>query len=139
MADIEVHIDIEGRRQVGLAHCNRVRGNETVVFEYLPQWLADPDRFSIEPALALTRGGFSPPASQGTFGAIGDSAPDTWGRRLMQRAERRLAAREGRPVRTLVESDYLLGVADETRLGALRFRRAGEKEFNLRLARVCPP
>ena len=47
----------------------------------------------------------------------------------MQRAERRLAEREGRAVRTLAESDYLLGVADETRLGALRFRWAGEDVF----------
>ena len=47
----------------------------------------------------------------------------------MQRAERRLAEREGRAVRTLAESDYLLGVADETRLGALRFRWAGEETF----------
>lgn len=47
----------------------------------------------------------------------------------MQRAERRLAAREGRPVRTLMEADYLLGVSDVARLGALRFRRSGENEF----------
>lgn len=47
----------------------------------------------------------------------------------MQRAERRFAEREGRAVRTLVESDYLLGVADETRLGALRFRRVGDEGF----------
>ena len=76
--------------------------------------------------LEATRGGFAPPAGQAIFGSIGDSAPDTWGRRLMQRAERRLAGREGRTIRTLAESDYLLGVADETRLGALRFRWAGE-------------
>ena len=47
----------------------------------------------------------------------------------MQRAERRLAEREGRAVRTLLESDYLLGVMDETRLGALRFRWAGDDAF----------
>ena len=47
----------------------------------------------------------------------------------MQRAERRLAEREHRTVRTLLESDYLLGVADESRLGALRFRRVGEDMF----------
>ena len=63
------------------------------------------------------------------FGSIGDSAPDTWGRRLIQRAERRQAARDGRPVRALAEADYLLGVADVARLGALRFRRAGEADF----------
>jgi hypothetical protein len=105
MADIEVHIDLEGRtRPVGLARSNKVRGSETVVFEYGPEWLADPDRFSIEPALALTRGGFAPRTGQAIFGSIGDSAPDTWGRRLMQRAERRLAEHEGRAIRTLAES-----------------------------------
>lgn len=101
----------------------------TIRFEYDGAWLADPDRFSLEPALALTRGTFAPPDGLATFGSIGDSTPDTWGRRLMQRAERRLAERQGRAVRTLAESDYLLGVADETRLGALRFRWVGEDAF----------
>jgi serine/threonine-protein kinase HipA len=139
MADFEVHIDLDGRtRRVGLARSNRVRGDETVVFEYAPEWLADPDRFSIEPALTLTRGGFAPPQGQAIFGSIGDSAPDTWGRRLMQRAERRLADHEGRAVRTLTESDYLLGVADETRLGALRFRRVDEKIFQAPIRNGVP-
>ncbi len=128
MADFEVHIDLHGRtRQIGLARSNRVRGTETILFGYDGAWLEDPERFSLEPALALGRGAFAPPAGLATFGSIGDSAPDSWGRRLMQRAERRLAGREGRAVRTLLESDYLLGVADETRLGALRFRRAGDQ------------
>ena len=130
MADFEVHIDLHGRtRPVGLARSNRVRGAEIILFEYDGAWLEDPDRFSLEPALSLTRGHFAPPAGLATFGSIGDSAPDTCGRRLMQRAERRLAAREGRAVRTLAQSDYLLGVADETRLGSLRFRRLGEETF----------
>jgi len=139
MPDIEVHIELDGRlRRVGLARCNRVRGTETIAFEYAEQWLADPDRFSIEPALALTRGVFPPPAGMSTFGSIGDSAPDAWGRRLMQRAERRTAEREGRPVRTLMESDYLLGVSDETRLGALRFRWQGEDVFQAPLRAGVP-
>src|SRR5579875_3371230 len=71
-------------------------------------------------------------------GSLGDSAPDTWGRRLMQRAERRLAEREGRAVRTLAESDYLLGVADETRLGELRFRWAGDDVFQAPLRAGVP-
>ena len=130
MADIEVHVDLEGRlHRVGLARSNRVRGGETLVFEYSPEWLSNAARFSLEPALALTRGGYVPPGGLPIFGSLGDSAPDTWGRRLMQRAERRLAAREGRAVRTLTESDYLLGVTDETRLGALRFRRSSEAVF----------
>lgn len=109
-----MHIDLVGRtRPIGLARSNRVRGAETILFEYDGAWLEDADRFSLEPALALTRGTFAC-----RTGSIGDSAPDTWDRRLMQRAERRLADSEGRAVRTLAESDYLLGVADETRLGA---------------------
>jgi serine/threonine-protein kinase HipA len=130
MPDIEVHIDLQGRlHQVGLVRTNTVRSSETAVFEYTSEWLANPDRFSIEPALALTRGTFAPLVGQAIFGSIGDSAPDTWGRRLMQRAERRQANREGRAIRTLSESNYLLGVADETRLGALRFRWTGDPIF----------
>lgn len=127
MPDFEVHIDRDGRTHlVGLARSNRVRGKEVIGFEYAASWLNDPEGFAIEPSLGLTPGAFNPPAGQAVFGAIGDSAPDTWGRRLMQRAERRLAGRERRAVRTLSESDYLLGVSDETRLGALRFRRGQE-------------
>jgi serine/threonine-protein kinase HipA len=132
MADFEVHIDLNGHtRPIGLARSNRARGTETILFEYADAWLDDPDRFSLEPALALTRGTFSPAAGLASFGSIGDSAPDTWGRRLMQRAERRFAEQENRPVRTLMESDYLLGVADETRLGALRFRWVGKGPFQV--------
>ncbi len=130
MADFEVYLSLDGRdHRVGLARGNVVRGRETVVFEYGEEWLEDTDRFSLAPDLPLTRGGFPPPIGHSIHGALGDSAPDTWGRRLMQRAERRQAEREGRTVRTLMESDYLLGVADETRLGALRFRPVGEEDF----------
>lgn len=130
MPDIEVHIDLDGRtREVGLARRNLARGSESILFEYVDAWLTDPDWFSLEPALALTRGAYAPPAGQSIFGSLGDSAPDTWGRRLMRRAERRRAEREGRAVRTLTESDYLLGVSDETRLGALRFRWSGDDVF----------
>ena len=130
MTDVEVHIDLEGQvRPLGILHRQASRRGETVTFEYDETWLGDANRFSIEPALTLTAGAFPPQAGQPIFGSIGDSAPDTWGRRLMQRAERRLAKREGRQVRTLGELHYLLGVADEARLGALRFRWRGEDVF----------
>jgi serine/threonine-protein kinase HipA len=74
-----------------------------------------------EPALALGPGQFHTSTGKAQFGSIGDSAPDRWGRMLMRLAERRSASREKRTPRTLIESDYLLMVDDETRLGALRF------------------
>lgn len=130
MPDVEVHIHLNRQtRPLGLLRRHTGRRNESVTFEYDDAWLADRDRFSIEPALTLTRGIFPAPRNQSVFGSFGDSAPDTWGRRLMQRAERRQAERERRAPRTLTEADYLLGVSDETRLGALRFRWAGEDPF----------
>lgn len=139
MPDFEVHIDLQGQtRLVGLARSNQVRGKETIGFEYSASWFEDPESFAIEPALGLTRGTFNPAVGQAVFGSIGDSAPDTWGRRLMQRAERRRAERDGRAVRTLSESAYLLGVADETRLGALRFRWVGESDFQAAIGTGVP-
>lgn len=140
MTDVEVHIDLSGQtRQVGLLRRHPARRGETVTFEYAEAWLLDSRRFSIEPTLSLTRGPFAPVRGQPMFGAIGDSAPDAWGRRLVQRAERRQAARESRRVRTLSETDYLLGVSDETRLGSLRFRRAGEADFQAPARAGVPP
>ena len=139
MTDVNVYIDFDGMpRPVGLLRRHASRREETVTFEYDETWLADNERFSIEPALALTRGIFPPSLDQPIFGSIGDSVPDTWGRRLMQRAERRQAERGGRRVRTLGELDYLLGVADETRLGALRFRWTGEDQFQAPVATGVP-
>ncbi|HEX5206626.1 MAG TPA: HipA domain-containing protein [Steroidobacteraceae bacterium] len=130
MADIEVHIDFTpGLKRVGTLHRHARRGGEAISFEYHSDWLADPARFSLEPALVLGRGAFVPADHQLIFGSIGDSAPDTWGRRLMQRAERRRAERDGRALHALQELDYLLGVSDISRLGALRFRNAGSETF----------
>jgi len=93
--DIEVYIDFEpGLKRVGILGRHVRRGVEATSFEYHPDWLGDPECFSLEPALTLNRGAFAPADGLPIFGSIGDSAPDTWGRRLMQRAERRRAERE---------------------------------------------
>jgi serine/threonine-protein kinase HipA len=100
----------------------RVRKNrESATFEYDEGWLQHPARFSLEPALNLGPGPFHTPTDTPMFGAIGDSAPDRWGRTLMRRMERRRADAEGKAPRTLQEIDYLLLVDDEARQGALRF------------------
>ena len=83
--------------------------------------LKSPAAFQFDPTLPLRRGTLHPGAGKSMFGTLGDSAPDTWGRSLMRRRERRDAEREGRPPRALSETDYLLGVSDETRMGGIRF------------------
>ena len=97
------------------------RGQESASFEYDKVWLEHPERFALEPALTLGRGPYHTRPGKALFGAIGDSAPDRWGRVLMRRAERRRAAERGLAPRTLLEMDFLLLVDDESRHGALRF------------------
>ena len=139
MSNVEVHIELDGLTQrVGLLRQNRGRRGETISFEYDDVWLKNSNCFSLEPALSLTSGTFHPSQDRAIFGSIGDSAPDTWGRQLMQRAERRRAKAEKRPVRTLSELDYLLGVSDETRLGALRFRWVGDDVFQTPIGEGVP-
>ncbi len=140
MTDVEIHIDFaRGLKRIGTLHRHARRGGEAVSFEYYPSWLDDAAGFPLEPVLPLGRGAFVPAEGLSVFGSIGDSAPDSWGRRLMQRAERRRAEREGRAVSTLRELDYLLGVSDVSRLGALRFRYVGEEIFQSPALVGVPP
>ncbi len=128
--DTEIHIEIGGKTsRVGTLYSPARGAGSPATFEYHSDWLTNATHFSLEPALQIGRGAFAPKAGQTLFGSIGDSAPDSWGRRLMQRAERRNAAREGRAVRTLTDIDYLLGVADVARMGALRLRDADSLTF----------
>ena len=127
---VEVYLSLEGRDvRIGRLTREPRRGLEAIGFSYTDTWLEDPDRFALQPGLVLAPGTYAPPTGRPVFGAIGDSAPDTWGRTLLRRAERRAASREGRPVRTLWELDFLMGVADVARTGALRFRYEGGDRF----------
>ena len=113
-----VYIDLEGTPlPVGRLWARVRKGRETTTFECDARWLRNPSRFSLEPALMLAPGPFHTPADLPLFGAIGDSAPDRWGRVLMRRVERRRAERLGETPRTLREIDYLLRVDDEVRQG----------------------
>src|ERR1700751_975108 len=117
-----VYVDLAGVPHLVGRLWGRVRKiKEGATFEYNDAWLQHPNRFSLEPALKLGPGPFHTTADTPMFGAIGDSAPDRWGRALMRRMERRRAEREGGAPRTLQEIDFLLLVDDEARPGALRF------------------
>ncbi len=117
-----VYVDLQGKASlVGRLWARTRKDRESATFEYEQSWLLHPERFSLEPALKLGPGPFHTPSGKPLFGAIGDSAPDRWGRVLMRRAERRRAERAGETPRTVSEIDYLLLVDDEARQGALRF------------------
>lgn len=121
--EVFVYIDLHGEPiLVGRLWARIRKGRESASFEYDASWLEHAERFALEPALTLAPGPFHTPPGKALFGAIGDSAPDRWGRVLMRRAERRRAEREGQTPRTLFETDFLLSVDDEARQGALRFK-----------------
>lgn len=128
--EVDVYIQLAGRNvRVGRLQRQPRRGYEAVGFEYEDSWRSNPAAFSLEPALTLSPGVFSPDSGRAIFGSIGDSAPDTWGRRLLRQAERRRARKESRDPRSLYELDFLLGVADVARVGALRFRHPDGSSF----------
>jgi serine/threonine-protein kinase HipA len=100
-------------------------------FEYDQKWLWHAEKFALEPSLKLTKGVFHTGKDINLFGAIGDSAPDRWGRILMRRAANRKAQLQKSMPKTLLEIDYLLGVNDEARQGALRFSLTSNEDLFL--------
>ena len=126
MSTVEVWASIGGVDvRAGTLYSHRRRGGstESASFTYLDEYIANPRAYSLEPGLPLAAGAHQSAIGQAMFGAFGDCAPDRWGRSLIRRREAAQARDEGREPRSLGEVDYLLGVRDDLRQGALRFRR----------------
>lgn len=113
----------------GRMYSHRRRGSESASFIYDDRYLADPDAYSLDPALPLVTGTLQTPVGRALFGAFADSSPDRWGRTLIQRTERARAKSEATVPRSMSELDLLLGVRDDLRQGALRFRLSDHAPF----------
>lgn len=132
ISSVEVWVDFE--RLGELARMGTLRrqpagAGDIFSFEYDPAWLRRDEVLAFDPDLALVQGRQYPRADRPTFGIFMDSSPDRWGRVLMQRRELMRSRQENRRARVLTEWDFLLGVHDSTRLGALRFREAFDQPF----------
>ncbi|CAB3758928.1 type II toxin-antitoxin system HipA family toxin [Paraburkholderia humisilvae] len=134
-APIRVYADWSGMREpvlLGYLSAHRTAAREMFDFEFDRALLARPAfaNVKLDPRLNLFEGRQYPPQGQETFGAFADASPDRWGRLLMRRRLER-AQRAGLVDRgaRLYESDYLLGVHDTYRVGALRFRRGDGAAF----------
>ena len=101
---------------MGVLHSEMIRGKEVFSYEN------DPD-------LSAFTGKQYQPSDKSNFGLFLDSAPDRWGRTLMRRWEAINARLQDREPRTLNEADYLMGVYDGNRIGALRFKFSKEGDF----------
>jgi serine/threonine-protein kinase HipA len=128
--DIEVNVAVGDRNLLaGQMYSHRHRGSESASFVYDSRYLADPDAYSLDPALPLVTGTLQTPVGRRLFGAFADSSPDRWGRTLIQRAERARAKAAATAPRSMSEIDLLLGVRDDLRQGALRFRLGDQGPF----------
>lgn len=129
-----------GPRLMGRLHANPAHGTELFSFEYDSGWLRDAATRALDPRLGLFSGPQYPSLGAGSFGLFMDSAPDRWGRFLMDRRESLAARQSGAVRRQLHESDYLLGVHDGQRMGALRFKLAADGPFlDNQPGRASPP
>lgn len=114
---------------MGTLYATPSRGKEIFSFEYDSAWLKSLHTLMLDPNLGLFSGPQYARDGHDNFGLFLDSSPDRWGRVLMQRREAQLAKAEKRDVRPLMESDYMLGVYDGHRMGALRFRLSDDEPF----------
>ncbi len=114
---------------MGSLKSSLLRGKEIFSFEYGTEWLNSGKAQQLDPDLQLYSGLQYLHDEKSNFGIFLDSSPDRWGRLLMNRREAFLARTENRKVNTLFEIDYLLGVYDEHRMGAIRFKESENDPF----------
>ncbi len=122
-------VGIDGPFLMGVLSVDAVRGEEVFSFSYDESWMRKGLVQELDPDLQLYLGDQYLEEGKSNFGIFTDSCPDRWGRVLMQRREAILARNESRPPRKLYESDYLLGVYDGNRMGALRFKLDPDGDF----------
>jgi len=127
---VEVFVQLAGEDiAVGDLWMHRAGRGESATFAYRTSYLSRPGAYPLDPDLQLEGGQFQTAVGRSLFGAFSDTAPDRWGRKLIQRTESVTAREEQRTARTFAERDYLLGARDDMRQGALRYRHPGGDQF----------
>lgn len=133
--ELVVHLDapeLGGDQVIGRLRRARARGTSVISFDFDAAWVGGEQAFFIDPALNLYPGPQYLPALPGIFA---DTTPDRWGRVLL-RLE--VDQREGRS-RVLDDWDFLVGVRDDLRMGALRLARPDDGVFVAAEEPAVPP
>jgi serine/threonine-protein kinase HipA len=127
--EVIVHLDapdLGPEQKVGILSRERSKSKSVISFAYASKWISAPSSFELDPSLRLFEGEQYQSSLPGIFT---DAAPDRWGRTLLEHREALAARRADRKPRELDEWDFLVGVNDETRMGALRLARPGDGAF----------
>lgn len=125
-SEVEVWLDDRGAEplRAGLLRASFQGGRSLASssFEYDAGFLAHRDRYALSPDLPLVAGRQFAPETYALFGAFSDAAPDDWGRRIIDADHAVQLSRDATLPRGIGDFDYLLGVSDRSRSGALRLR-----------------
>lgn len=121
-------IGMQEPKIVGILSAQQAKGKKAFSFKYDKDWLKSGQKFLLDPDIQLY-GGSQYPNQKENFGIFLDSMPDTWGRTLLKRREAQQAREKNIKPKTLYDIDFLLGVFDESRMGALRFKIDTVGEF----------
>lgn len=113
MADFVSQVALgEALAPVGRLRFTHTGPRQFSTFAYDTTWIEDPRGFAIQPGFPLKGGPFHTSGQRDALaGVFADAAPDTWGRRLLERAYGS----------GLSEFEYLTLSDDHCRQGALRF------------------
>ncbi len=140
--DILVYADwleIKSPKLIGVLSAHQAKGRKAFSFSFDNKWLETEKPLLFDPDITWNKG-LQFPVGKSNFGIFNDAMPDTWGRALMKRREAQIAKEEKRVVKNLHNLDFLLGVNDESRMGALRFKLLESGPFlNNDKARPTPP
>ena len=140
--DILVYAHWSGMEEpkcIGVLSAQQAKGKKAFSFEYDPSWIKSKEQMLLDPDITWYTGPQYPNGKE-NFEVFLDSMPDTWGRKLMKRRAMQKAKEEGKPTPTLYDIDYLLGVSDESRMGALRFKLKADGPFlDNNLLTTTPP
>ena len=129
--DIYVFADWKGMAEpklMGVLSAHYGKGKKAFGFEYDKEWIKTGSQRLMDPDIQFFSGAQFPNNKE-NFGVFLDSMPDTWGRTLMKRKTAQQARENGEKTQTLYDIDYLLGVFDKTRMGALRFKTSLDGSF----------
>jgi serine/threonine-protein kinase HipA len=120
--------DMDAPRCIGILSAQQAKGRKAFSFVYDENWIASREQLLLDPDIAWY-GGQQYPNGKENFGVFLDSMPDTWGRTLMKRRAALHAKDQGKTTPALYDIDFLLGVHDLSRMGALRFKRDPKGDF----------
>jgi len=129
--DIWVYADWKGMispKCIGILSAQQAKGRKAFSFSYDANWINSQEQLLLDPDIAWYSGQQYPNGKE-NFGVFLDSMPDTWGRTLMKRRAALNAREQAKPAPVLYDIDFLLGVHDLSRMGALRFKREPDGDF----------